>query len=206
MRSLRGEGGYSLVELVVVCAILSVVVGGIVTLFARAVNADADQSRRFASQQDVRIALNRMRRDLHSACTVSNPSTDNTWESSITLYSGSDSCAAGTNTISWCLVGSGTRYGLYRIVSASCTGATVKYADYITSSSAFIYVPPNSYVTSLGTGSGGITTQASNSALPRVHVDLKVNRKPTKSYDQFRAVDDIALRNGPRSCTTGGTC
>lgn len=198
-----GEGGYTLAEMVVVTLILGVVVGGLVTIFARAINADADQTRRFQSQQDLRIAVNKMRNDIHASCTVSNPTTYNSWESSITLYSSTDSCAAGTHSISWCLVGSGTRYGLYRIASSSCTGATIKYADYITSSSAFIYLPPNSYVTSLGSGTTGISTQAANYTLPRIHIDLKANRQPTKSYDQFRVVDDLALRNGPRSCTSG---
>lgn len=201
------EDGYTLVELLVVTIILGVVLGGIVMLFARAINADADQNRRYQSQQQLRVAVNQLRRDVHAACTVSNPSTYNTWESSITLYSSSDSCASGTHSVSWCLVGSGTRYGLYRIVSSSCTGATLKYADYLTSSSTFIYLPPNSYVTSLGAGTSGIVTVAGSSTLPRLHIDLKANRSATKSFDQFRVVDDIALRNGPRSCTSGSvTC
>lgn len=203
------EDGYTLVELLIVTIILGVVLGGIVMLFARAINADADQTRRYQSQQQLRVAVNKLRRDVHAACSVSNPTTYNAWESSITLYSPSDSCAAGSHTVSWCLVGSGSRYGLYRILSSSCTGATLKYADYITSSSAFVYLPPNSYVTSngLGTGTAGIVTTAGSSTLPRLHIDLKENPRSTKSYDQFRVIDDIALRNGPRSCASGSaTC
>ena len=206
MRSrLRGEGGYTLAELVVVMAILGVVVGGIVMLFARAINADADQQRRFHAQQDARLALDKLRREIHAACTVSNPSTYNTAESSITLYFSTDSCASGTHTVTWCTSGSGSRYGLYRIVATTCTGATQKYADYLTTGSIFTYLPPNSYVTTLngGTGSAAITTAAGSSTLPRLHVAFTVNRKPSKSKDQFKIADDIAFRNGPRSCNTG---
>ncbi|HEY6960915.1 MAG TPA: type II secretion system protein [Gaiellaceae bacterium] len=197
------EGGYSLVELLVVMAILGTIVGGIVTLFATGINADADQTRRYQAQQDGRVALDRMRREIHAACTVSNPSTYNTWESSITLYFASDSCGSGTHTVSWCTSGSGTRYALYRIVSTSCTGATQKFADYLTTNQIFVYLPPNSHTTSLGGGSGGIATIDGSNTLPRLHVDLQINRQPAKSVDRYRLIDDIAFRNGPRACSSG---
>jgi prepilin-type N-terminal cleavage/methylation domain-containing protein len=204
---MREEAGYSLVELVVVIAILGVVVGGIVTLFARGINADADQTRRFHAQQDARVALDRMRREIHAACTVSNPSNYNTPESSVTLYFATDSCASGSHSVTWCTSGSGTHYVLYRSVGTTCA-TTQKYADYLVTSAIFTYLPPNSYVTTLGggTGASAITTSAGSSTLPRLHVDLKINRKPSKTFDQFELVDDIAFRNGPRSCTSGGTC
>lgn len=200
---MRDEGGYSLVELVVAMAILGVVVGSIVILFVSALTSDADQSRRFQAQQDVRIALDRMRRDTHSACAVANPATYNLSESSITLYYSSDSCAAGAHSISWCASALGSRYALYREAATSCASVSHKYADYLTSSAVFTYLPPNSHVTTLGGGAGGIATQDGSSTLPRLHIDLRVNRKPAKSTDVFRVVDDIALRNAPRSCATG---
>jgi prepilin-type N-terminal cleavage/methylation domain-containing protein len=202
------EDGYSLVELLTVLVILGVVVGGIVTLFTAGLNADADQNRRYQSQQDGRVALDKMRREIHASCTVSNPTTYNTAESAVTLYFASDSCASGTHSVTWCTSGSGTRYALYRIVATSCTGATIKYADYLTSRNIFTYLPPSSHVTTLGggTGSGAITTQDGSSTLPRLHVDMTLNRKPTKSTDAYRLVDDIAFRNGPRACASGATC
>src|ERR1700759_3351671 len=140
--------------MVVVIAVLGVLVAGIALLFERGISADADQTRRFHAQQDARLALDKMRREIHAACTVSNPTTYNTWESSVTLYFPSDSCASGTHSVSWCVTGSGTRYALYRIVSTSCTGATNKFADYLTSNSVFVYLPPNSYVATNGLGQG----------------------------------------------------
>jgi len=199
------EEGYTLVELLTVLVILSVVVGGIVTLFSTGINASADQTRRFQAQQNARLALDKMRREIHAACTVSNPSTYNTPESSATLYFSTDSCASGSHTVTWCTVGSGQRYGLYRIVATSCAGATAKFADYLTSANIFTYLPPNSHATTLGggTGASAITTQDGGSALPRLHVDLTVNLKASRPTDAYRVVDDIAFRNGPRACSAG---
>jgi hypothetical protein len=77
----------------------------------------------------------------------------------------------------------------------------------LTAANAFAYVPPNSHVMSVGAGTGAasITTQDASFALPRLHVDLTVNRAgATHSY---RLVDDIAFRNGPRTCAAGlATC
>lgn len=198
----QGEGGYTLVELVVVMAILGVVVGGITTLFARGINADAQQTLRFQSQQDLRVAMDKMRREIHAACTVSNPSTYNAAESAITLYFATDSCVSGTHTVTWCTTGGSGRYGLYRIVATSCTGATQKFADYLTGANIFTYLPPNSHLGTLNGGTGAITTQDGSSALPRLHVDMTINRG-NRGAHPYRLWDDIAFRNGPRACGTG---
>jgi prepilin-type N-terminal cleavage/methylation domain-containing protein len=204
----RSEGGYSLVELLVVMSILGVVVGGITSAFATGINADADQTRRYQAQQDTRLALDRVRRDVHSACAVSNPATYNTFESSITLYYSSDSCASGTHSITWCTIGSGSNYTLYRVSGAACTTGP-KFANYLTYSTPFLYLPPNSHAITLGGGTGegtAISTQDSGFSLARLHVDLRVNRAPAKSNDAYRLVDDVALRNGPRWCAGVATC
>jgi prepilin-type N-terminal cleavage/methylation domain-containing protein len=197
------EGGYSMVEMLTVLAIMGVVVGGIATLFVSGINADADQTRRYQGQQNARISLNKMRREIHAACTVSNPATYNTAESAITLYFASNGCTSGANTVTWCTSGSGSRYGLYRIVATSCAGATAKFADYLTSANIFTYLPPNSHLGTLGGGSAQITTQDNSSSLPRLHVDMTINLKPSNPKDAYHVVDDIAFRNGPRACASG---
>lgn len=207
---IQDDGGYTVVELLTVMAILGVVVGAIVTLFASGINADASSNRRFQSQQDARVALDKLRREVHAACTVSAPASYNSALSSVTLYFPSDNCASGTHSVTWCTSGSGTNYALYRVVATSCTGITAKYAEYITSGSIFTYLPPNSHlVTSSslngGTGAGAITTQDGSSLLPRVHIDMIVNRSG-KAQEQFHLVDDMALRNGPRTCNGVATC
>lgn len=199
---LKAEGGYSMIEMLIVIIILGVVIGAVVTLFSSGINADADSNRRFQAQQGARLALDMLRRDIHGACTVSNPTTYNAGESSITMYYPSDSCTAGSHSITWCTSGSSGRYKLLRIVATTCTGATAKYADYLTSGSLFTYLPPNSHVTTLGSGAAGIVTQDGSSSLARLHVDLTVTLNARK-HDAYRLFDDIALRNGPRTCATG---
>ena len=207
MAQLAGEEGYSLIELVTVMAILGVVIGGIVALFAAGINADASSNRRFQSQQDARVALDKLRREVHAACTVSTPNSYNTSLSSVTFYFPSDSCASGTHSVTWCTSGSGTNYSLYRVVATSCTGITQSFADYLRSGSIFTYLPPNSHLvtsTSLnqGTSASYILTQDASSTLPRLHIDMTVNRS-AKSNEAFHLVDDIAFRNGPRACGSG---
>jgi prepilin-type N-terminal cleavage/methylation domain-containing protein len=206
--ALDRESGYSMVEMIIVMAILSIVLGAVVTLFTAGINADADQARRFQAQQDARLALDKLRRELHGACTISTPGTYNTPVSSVTIYVSSDGCASGTHSVTWCTTGAGSRYALYRVIATSCTGTTAKFADYLTSANIFDYLPPNSHLvtsTSLGQGmaSTQIVTQDASATLPRVHVDLTTNVRPAKPVDAYRMVDDIVLRNGARACATG---
>jgi prepilin-type N-terminal cleavage/methylation domain-containing protein len=203
---LGGEGGYSLIEMITVMAILGVVLGGVVALFTSGIKAESDQNQRFQAQQDTRLALDKLRRDVHSACTISNPATYNTWTNSVTLYQSSDACASGTHSVTWCTAASATKFLLQRTLASSCTGTLVTIADSLTSANIFAYIPPNSHLvtsTSVGTGMAGtaIATQDAAYSVPRLHVDLTINR--AKATHTYRLVDDIALRNGPRRCTAG---
>jgi len=201
------DEGYTTIELLIVMSILGIVLGGIVTLFTAGINADASQNLRFQSQQEAQLALTKLRKDAHSACTIAAPGTYNTPVSSVTFYYSADTCASGTHSVTWCTTGSGSRYALYRIVATSCTGATQSFAEHLTSANIFVYLPPNSHLVSSsslgqGTGAGAIVTADGSSTLPRIHVDLTSTLNATKS-DAYRLVDDIALRNGPRACATG---
>jgi prepilin-type N-terminal cleavage/methylation domain-containing protein len=196
------EGGYSLVELLVVITILTIVLGGIVTVFVQGLNAESDQNRRFQAQQDTRLALDKMRREIHAACTISAPASYNTALSSVTLYFSTDSCASGSHTVTWCTTGAAGRYALYRVAATSCASPVNKIADYLTSGTIFTYLPPNSHVTTLGGGATGIVTQDGSSTLPRLHVDL-TSQLRSGLHDAYHLTDDIAFRNGPRACNSG---
>lgn len=203
---LEDEGGYTLIELLVVVTILTIVLGGIVTLFVQGLNAESDQNRRFQAQQDTRLALDKMRREIHAACTTSAPLSYNTAVSSVTLYFSSDNCASGSHSVTWCTSGATGRFGLYRVAATSCLSPVYKFADYLTTGTIFTYLPPNSHVTTLGGGSAGIVTNDGSSSLPRLHVDLTTQLR-SGLVDAYHLVDDIAFRNGPRACAGGAsTC
>jgi prepilin-type N-terminal cleavage/methylation domain-containing protein len=181
---LAGSAGYTLVELLTVLAILGVVLGGIVALFTAGSAADADMNRRYQAQSNARLALDRMRRDAHQACGIAAGYTS----SSVTLlaYDASVPPVCQTATFTWCTLGSGTRFALYRMTGAvACATSGGKYSDFLTTGGAFTYTPQNS--------------PAGTYTLARLHVDLQVNLTPTKTTDSYRLVDDIAFRNSPRS-------
>ena len=68
------EAGFSLVEMVITMAILSVVLGGISTLFVQGLRSESDLNQRFQAQQGARNAVDLVRRDGHRACSVTGAS------------------------------------------------------------------------------------------------------------------------------------
>jgi prepilin-type N-terminal cleavage/methylation domain-containing protein len=179
----QGEGGYSLIELLTTMAILSVVLGGITTLFVAGSNADSDLNRRYQAQTAARLSLDRIRRDGHTSCGLAVGYT----ASKVTLLTYDNAtppvCNVATNT--WCTLGSGSNYSLYRLVGSVACTAGPKYADHLTSGSIFGFTTQNS--------------PAGSYTLARLHVDLPVNLTPAKTVNAYRLVDDIAFRNSPRS-------
>ena len=132
IRKLGDEGGFSLVEMLVVMIIMGVIMGGIVKLFTAGINSNADLNRRYQAQQDGRLALDKMRREIHGACAISAPGTYNTAVSTVTLYYPADLCVAGSPgaTVTYCTVsvpasgGVIAHYSLYRKTGANCTAPT----------------------------------------------------------------------------------
>jgi prepilin-type N-terminal cleavage/methylation domain-containing protein len=200
---LEDQSGYTLIELLIVVSILTVVLGGVTALFVQGLNAESDQNRRFQAQQDTRLAMDKMRREIHGACSISGASSNyNTALSTVTLYFASDNCVSGATSVTWCTTGSAGRYALYRVPGTSCASPTSKFADYLVSGTIFTYLPPNSHVTTLNGGSAGIVTNDGSSTLPRLHVDLTTQLR-SGLVDAYHLVDDIAFRNGPRACAGG---
>jgi prepilin-type N-terminal cleavage/methylation domain-containing protein len=78
----RAERGFTLIEVLTTLLILGVVMGGLSTVFASAINAEADMNNRYRAQHSARSALDKIRREVHCASTAS-PAGSNT--SSITL-------------------------------------------------------------------------------------------------------------------------
>ena len=175
LRSLRAasEHGYTLIELVVVLAIFMTIVTALVALFTSGAKAELDMNRRFEAQQNARLALDRMRRELHcsSGITASAGAV-----SSVTVALPSQCPSSGgpaINVVYDMSQVSTNRYTLRRTVN----GTTVVIADYITSGTPFTY------------------TAQSASSRALLHVDFPVNINPNEGWKTWRLVDDIVLRN-----------
>ena len=186
LRQLGRERGYSLVEMLIVMAILGVVMGSLTTVFVQATNAEQGMNDRFQAQLTARLALDKMRREVHCA-SVATPAGS---ASSVTLTLPSY-CKTGSGSITWCTRSVATnRYALYRVVGSTCTGG-VKWADYLTPT------------TSATVCSGALCifnyTAQSVTSLADLKVDFPVNLRPSKSVELYELTDDIVLRNSTRS-------
>ena len=186
LRRLGRERGYSLVEMLIVMSIMGVVMGALTTVFVQATNAEQGMNDRFQAQQTARLALDKMRREVHCA-SVATPTGSS---SSVTLTLPSY-CKTGSGSITWCTRSVATnRYALYRALGSSCTGG-VKWADYLT---------PTSTATVC---SGALCifnyTAQTTTSLADLKVDFPVNLRPAKSVELYELIDDIVLRNSTRS-------
>ena len=190
-RTAAAEDGYTLTELLVVMAILSVVLGALTTLFVSGSRAQIDMSNRFEAQQNARLALDKLRREIHCASALPTYST-----SSITITLGSycpTNRTGATASFTWCTKdkagatppGAGPPYNLWRYSGAACsgTGQRQMWASYLYSANVFptypAPTPPSRELRTLG-------------------VDLIVDLTPSDVSQRYRLEDNIALRNSPR--------
>jgi prepilin-type N-terminal cleavage/methylation domain-containing protein len=184
---LSREEGYSLVELLTVVTILGLVLSSLTTIFVTASHGELDMNRRYQAQEQARLAMDKLRREIHCASAVS-PSGDS---SSITLTMPSQCpTSAGATSVQWCVqtlsTSSGARYALYRSTGATCGAASgVLWADYLRTQQVFTYTPQSS------------------SSLGSLAVALVVNTTTNATIGTFRLSDSIVLRNSTRTCITG---
>ncbi len=186
-RLVVSEGGYSLVELLAVMAILSTVLGAATTLFVRAQNAEVRMNKRFQAQQQARLALDQLRREAHCAEGITPVATT----TSAVMLTMQAQCPRGGGSVTWCTRsadGTTTRYALYRVVGAACgTSGGTKVADYL--------------LTPTGACNGCLFTYTNQTAsrLGSLHVELPVNITPATARETYQLRDDIVLRNTTRS-------
>jgi prepilin-type N-terminal cleavage/methylation domain-containing protein len=197
LRRLRGEGGYSLIEMLTVMVIMGVVMGSLTTVFVSASNSETDMNKRFQAQLTARLALDKMRREVHCAKSAT-PADVATSSITITLsWPQSDgttfNCKTGSGSVTWCTRSVATnQYALYRVVGLTCTGG-IKWADFLVPAAA---APTCGNPTALCIFK---YTAQSTSSLAKLHVDFPVNVRPAKTFDRYELVDDIALRNSARA-------
>jgi type II secretory pathway pseudopilin PulG len=172
----RGEAGYTVVELLTVMMIMTVVMAAITGIFVSGSKAQADQDRRFQAQLNTRLALDKIRRDIHCANDVT-PFAVNSVTLKLSAGCGGD--------ISWCtsaVTGYTNRYRLYRQLGTSCSASGgVMVADYLTSGDAF---PTFLHETGC-------------SCLASLRVDFRVSLKGS-TIGAYELTDTIYLRNSSR--------
>jgi prepilin-type N-terminal cleavage/methylation domain-containing protein len=194
-RRLASERGYTLSEMLVVLVIIVIVITALTQLFVSASTAQVDMTRRFEAQQDMRVALDKLRREIHCAREVTGaPPT-----SSIVIKLGhycptTTTGATADASFTWCTKdksgaltnpaspAANPPYSLWRYPGTACTGTGRKQADYLTTGQVFTaYVAP----------AGG--------SLGKLSVHLPVDVTPADARQRYVLKDDIALRNTPRS-------
>jgi len=221
-RRLRRAEGYTLVELVVVMAILATVLTPLVGSFATSLRHEADQARREQAYESARLAIQRMRVDIHCAGN-SRPVIDQNAYGGFTLTlteNNSTSPSGGwcpgvvpsgdsSSGVQWCTVpysGSSTRFVLYRFLGTDPTecgtaSSSTFQVDYVTTppggwpTSSYTTTPPTNWVGNLWPD----PASCPSGQLPTVAVDINSALDPvTYPKEHYELTDQIAIRNANR--------
>jgi prepilin-type N-terminal cleavage/methylation domain-containing protein len=180
-----GERGYTLVEMLVVMSILSVVMAGLTTVFVGGSHAELDLNRRFQAQQQARLAVDKIKVDLHCASAAE---VDATYGY---LKIAEDNCSS--THVTYCAEASPTmtgRYALYRTTdttTARCTSSDtqdVLVADYLTKNT------------------GLWSFSAPDGLLEMISIDFPISVNPTATRDVYELKDTLVARNSVRCSTT----
>ena len=136
-RLTAAQDGFTLPEMLVVLAIVGIVLAGLTQLMRGALFAEKDQTSRTHAQLDARLALDKLRREIHCA---NGATTSGYPSSSITITLGSYCSTSGgaTATVTWCTkdkngtappVAGAQPYTLWRYTSSTCSGTGTKWAS-----------------------------------------------------------------------------
>ncbi len=115
-RATSAQDGFTLPELLVVMAIVGVVLAGTTQLFMSAMKSQNDQTNRTQAQQDARLGLDKLRREIRCASALTTPSGYPASSITITL-GGYCPTAGGATTVTWCTkpaASGGQPYTLWR--------------------------------------------------------------------------------------------
>ena len=171
LRRLGREGGYTLIELLMVCVVLGTVVASLTALFVSASSSQIDMNRRFQAQQGARLAVDKMRREIHCSSAIS-PVGGPSAAISVSLPGQCLTPPGAATVVVYDVVGSGQRFQLRR--------NSVVLADYVSQQNAFNYSGPLA------------------GSLGKLTVTLPINVEPTKGLKEWKLVSDIVLRNTTR--------
>jgi prepilin-type N-terminal cleavage/methylation domain-containing protein len=190
--SYGGEHGFTLVEMLVVMAVMLMVLAGITGAYVSAQTAQIDQTRRLDAQENARLALDRMRKDIHCAHGVTDPYLNDSGGWTIVMTetntTGEAECPGLLQTnasgVQWCTIpvaGATNRFQLFREndPDEQCDGTDATFmTDYLTR--ADLWASPTCIV----------------GQYPTVEVTMPVDVDPSKAPGSYQLGDEIALRNG----------
>jgi prepilin-type N-terminal cleavage/methylation domain-containing protein len=185
------EHGFTLIEMLVVMAVMLVILASLTAAYVSAQTAQVDQTRRFDAQENARQALDRMRKDIHCAHGVTDPYANDSNGFTIVMTetntAGQEECPnlvqTNSSGVQWCTIpvgGATDRYKLYREndPDQQCDGQDATFmTDYLTRGD--IWASPTCI----------------SSQYPTVEVTMPVDVDPTKKPGSYELSDQIALRN-----------
>jgi prepilin-type N-terminal cleavage/methylation domain-containing protein len=172
LRLVRGERGYTMIELLISMSILGTITAAVTVLFLQASTAEVDMNRRFKAQQDARVAVDRMRREIHCAKAISPAGTSAAI--TVTVAQVCPTAVGGVDTNhTYDVISQGGRFKLRR--------DNVVLADYVSEQNAFNYTAP-----------------VTGTSLGKLRVTLPINTTPADKGKEWRLVADIVLRNTTR--------
>lgn len=197
-RFARTEQGSTLIELIVVMAIMLVILAGLTDGFASISHAEVDQTNLANDQQSARQALQRMRLDIHCASAAQGPQAVDPLnpsagyiitftESPANATAGCPGVSSTSSGVQWCTNRVSTnRYQLFRSESACVSTSANFQVDYVTAANIWA------------------SSTCTVGQYPTVAVDMPVNRDAVKRPNRtYELKDAIALRNAtpPTTCS-----
>jgi hypothetical protein len=162
----------SLVELAVSMTLLVIVLGALTMIAVNGSQTELALNNQFQAQSAARVALDRLRREIHCSASV-------TYTNSTRILLPT-SCLSATQ-VTWCTLASGSHWQLWRVPGASCLASGTKLLDALTTANVF---------PSYNAGGSGY--------LAKLSVDLPVNVNPSRADEGYELKDSIALRNSTR--------
>jgi len=133
MRLLHDESGFSLPELLIVCVITVILMGGLATIFGIGLNTSKTSNSILASQSGVVVALDRL--DYEARCASKATLVSGGAGVTLTLPS---QCAHAAGTVTWCVTGG----SLIRYSNSACSGSSLTLTTNVTSTTPFSCVAP----------------------------------------------------------------
>lgn len=174
--------------------ILGIVLGGITTVFVSGSKAELDMNRRFQAEQNARMAVARLRSEIHAACSAATTTVTISGASATDLLLTPGSSTAGTcagaATIAWCFAASSVypgRLAVWEVSGSSCPASPS--ATGILRSDGI--VSGTTYFSPVTGGSGQHDS---------VSVDIPVKATPSTitTGGLYELTDTIVMRNSAR--------